>query len=88
MFTDPQCPLCKEAVEFNAIALKAYPGKISIVVKQFPSDPESERLGVTATPTFFVNVVKILGAITPAQFDEIIREEENKAVLAPQGEKP
>ena len=88
MFTDPLCPLCREAAEFNAIALKAYPGKISIVVKQFPSDPECERLGVTATPTFFVNGVKILGAITPAQFDEIIREEENRAVLVPQGEKP
>ncbi len=87
MFTDPLCPLCREAAEFNAIVLKAHPGKISIVVKQFPSDPECERLGVTATPTFFVNGVKVLGAITPAQFDEIIRVEENRSILAPKGEK-
>ena len=77
MFSDPLCPLCREAAQFNAIALKVHPREISLVVKQFPSDPECERLGVTATPTFFVNGVKILGAITPAQFDEIIRQEEN-----------
>lgn len=98
MFTDPLCPLCREAAEFNEIALKAYRGKISLVTKQFPLDTrafqaclaaghpkesvlrdleEGKRLGVVATPTFFVNGVKILGAITPAQFDEIIRQEEN-----------
>jgi len=78
MFTDPLCPLCKEANEFNAIALKTHRGKISLVTKQFPDDPECKRLGVTATPTFFVNGVKVLGEITPAQFDEIVRLEENK----------
>jgi len=98
MFTDPLCPLCREADQFNEIALKVYRGKISLVTKQFPLDAqafqaclaaghpkesvmrdieEGKRLGVTATPTFFVNGVKVLGAITPAQFDEIIRQEEN-----------
>ena len=86
MFTDPACPLCREAEEFNAIALKAHRGKLSIVVKQYPSDPEGQRLGVGATPTFFVNGIKILGAITPVQFDEIIREEENR-MKPTQGEK-
>ena len=105
MFSDPLCPLCREAAEFNEISLKAHRGKLSVVTKQFPLDSEAlraclaaghprervmkeieegKRLGVTATPTFFVNGVKILGAITPAQFDEIIREEENRPVSKPQ----
>ena len=104
MFTDPLCPLCREAAQFNAIALKSHRGKISIVTKQFPLDPpafeaclaaghqkewimkeieEGKRLGVTATPTFFVNGVKILGAITPSQFDEIIRQQDNSPLSKP-----
>lgn len=76
MFTDPGCPLCREAAEFNEAALKSHPGKLSIVVLPMRSK-EALRLGVSAAPTFFVNGVKIQGAITPAQFDEIIRQEEN-----------
>ena len=108
MFTDPLCPLCREAEEFNAIALKIHPREISLVTKQFSLDPqaleaclaaglekanvmkdlkEGKRLGVAATPTFFVNGVKILGEITPAQFDEIVRVEENRGSNTIPGEK-
>ncbi len=99
MFTDPLCPLCREALEFNEIALKAHPDDLSIVVKQFPLDQQGVRaalleghsneeliadvkqgktLGVIVTPTYFVNGVKIQGAITSAQFDEIIKYEDNR----------
>ena len=168
IFTDLLCPLCREAAQFNAVALAAHRGKISIVVKQFPLDrdcngaigrtihpgacrlaeaalcareqgkfwafqnrlfqagppadekgleetaydaginleelracqssgrareavmreiEEGRKLGVTAAPTFFINGVQVIGAVTPAQFDEIIRQEENKAAPI-QGEKP
>ena len=169
MFTDLLCPNCRQAAEFNAIALAAHGPRMSLVIRQFPLDTfcnagisrmfhpgacrvaeaaacaqeqgkfwplynllshgkeppdparieesaagagldldrfraclasgrgkgavmrdieEARRLGVTGTPTFFVNGVKVVGALTPAQFDEISRVEENKAALASQGEKP
>lgn len=37
-FTDYDCPLCREAAQFNAIALAAHRGEVSLVVKQFPLD--------------------------------------------------
>ena len=39
---------------------------------------EGKRLGVTGTPTFFVNGAKLVGAITPDQFDELIQEEQRR----------
>ena len=35
---------------------------------------EGARVGVTGTPTFFVNGVKFVGAITPEQFEELLKE--------------
>ena len=39
---------------------------------------EGKRLGVTGTPTFFINGAKFVGAITPDQFKELIQEEERR----------
>ncbi len=35
-FTDYRCPVCQEAARFNAIALAAHRGEVSLVVKHFP----------------------------------------------------
>jgi protein-disulfide isomerase len=47
-FSDFQCPYCAKAIKNLDAILKAYPGQVKLIFKQFPLDSHGQALGAAA----------------------------------------